>query len=481
MSLNSLWILILGLLWAPTTLLAANDAKMPNHVSPPTEPLSTQFKVSVDGKDVPVYLARVVALSPERRGPVHAWDLKDTTQVGFASIDISGKVQISVLCHDAVKSAKVLPSAADITPTISGRQVRFGVSKPGQLTLETNGDWLHSLHLFVNPIETDIPKPNDPNVIYFAPGIHEIDSMTVGSNKTVYLAPGAVVYGKPLGDGKGGPPIHGYGGPVFYLKGDSITLRGRGIIDGSRMLHRQGNILLAQGKNIHIEGVTLRDSSSWTFPVIDSDNVKIQNVKIFGWRGNSDGIDVCNSRHVDVRDCFMRTYDDLVVLKTPDPHAGPDSDITVVRCTLWNELAHALSIGAELRTPVHNILFTNCDIIHDKGREWDLRVYNCDSAEVKNITFADIRIEESRKLFSLWIGKAVWSNQAERGHIDEITFRHITSAAPARGEPFADLHGFDAAHAIHHVDFDNIVVAGRPMKSTDVKQNKFVAGVAVHP
>ncbi|HEY1685046.1 MAG TPA: glycosyl hydrolase family 28 protein [Tepidisphaeraceae bacterium] len=481
MTKNKLWISILCVFWALTPAFGVDDKNLQVRRAPTGEPLSAQFKVSVDGKSVPVYLARVVALSAERRGPVHAWDLKDTTEVGFASIDIAAKVEVAIDCPDEVKSAKVLPSVRGIVPAISGKRITFAVSQPGELVVDVNGDWLHSLHLFVNPIEKDVPKQGDPNVIYFGPGVHEIESMTVTSGKTVYLAPGAMVYGKALGDGKGGPPVHGYGGPIFWLKGDNITLRGRGIIDGSRMLHRQGNILVAQGKNIRVEGVTLRDSSSWTFPVIASDHVKIQNIKIFGWRGNSDGIDICNSRNVDVSDCFMRTYDDLVVIKTNDPKAGPATDIKVTHCVLWNELAHALSIGAELRAPVENVLFSDCDIVHDKGREWDLRVYNCDSAEVKNIVFDKIRIQEAQKLFSLWIGKAVWSNQAERGHIDDITFRNIESVTPSKHTPFAELRGFDAQHAIHDVKFENVVVGGKAMRANDVKENKFVSGVSVKP
>jgi polygalacturonase len=123
----------------------------------------------------------------------------------------------------------------------------------------------------------------------------------------------------------------------------------------------------AQGKNITIEGVVLRDSAGWTLPVAKADGVQIRNLKIFGWRGNSDGIDICNSRNVEVSDCFLRTFDDLVVIKTNDKNGGPTSNIVVKHCVLWNEFAHALSLGAELRTPVENVSFSDCDVIHDKG------------------------------------------------------------------------------------------------------------------
>lgn len=47
--------------------------------------------------------------------------------------------------------------------------------------------------MFVNGPEQNIPDPNDPNVIFYGPGIHEITHVEVGDNKTVYVAGGAVV------------------------------------------------------------------------------------------------------------------------------------------------------------------------------------------------------------------------------------------------------------------------------------------------
>ena len=48
-----------------------------------------------------------------------------------------------------------------------------------------------------------------------------------------------------------------------------------------------------------------------------------------GRRGNSDGIDIVNSRKVDVDGCYLRTMDDLVVIKTGDKKDGESSDIAV--------------------------------------------------------------------------------------------------------------------------------------------------------
>ena len=117
-------------------------------------------------------------------------------------------------------------------------------------------------------------------------------------------------------------------------------------------------------------------------------------------------------------------------------------------------------------------------MIHDKGREWTLRVYHCDSARIRNVRFENLRIEESPRLFSLWIGKAVWTRDDVRGHIDDVAFRHIRAVA----EPLrVELKGFDETHRIENVLFDDVVVNGQPLKVSDVKSNAFVSKVEVRP
>jgi hypothetical protein len=148
---------------------------------------------------------------------------------------------------------------------------------------------------------------------------------------------------------------------------------------------------------------------------------------------------------------------------------------------LWNEFAHALSLGAELREPINQVRFSDCDVIHDKGREWLLRVYNCDSSAVKDVVFDGIRIEEARRLMSVWIGKAMWSVQPERGQVDGVVFQNITSARPERSDPLGDLVGFDASHLVQNVEFRNVVVGGKPLAPADVRQNAFARNVVVSP
>ena len=184
---------------------------------------------------------------------------------------------------------------------------------------------------------------------------------------------------------------------------------GRGILDGGMCpVHSRNLLFVEASSDVLVEGIVLSDSPTWTMPIRRSERVEVRNVKVFGHRPNSDGIDICNSRDVKVEGCFLRTLDDLVVVKT-DKGQGEVTGVRVSGCVLWNQVAHALSIGAELRENVSDVAFEDCDVIHDMGREWTLRIYHCDDAVISDVRFERIRIEESRRLMSLWIGKAVWS------------------------------------------------------------------------
>jgi hypothetical protein len=439
--------------------------------APADEPLSADFKVSINGTDAPVYLAAVATADPKLRSKIGSPDnsvLRDHTS--FVSFDMAESVTVTVTCPQAVESVKLLPTSSGIAPVVAGNRVTFTIPKPQPLEMEINGDWVHGLQVFANPMETHAPDPNDPNVIYFGPGVHHIEDLKVGSGKTVYVAGGAVVYGQAN--------QAAHGGAVISLEGDNIVLRGRGVIDGSLCPRHTRNLIAITGTNVLLEGVVLRDSSTWTVPIRHSADVTVDNLKLFGYRGNSDGIDICNSRNVTVERSYLRTMDDLIVVKTPDRDGGESRDIAARQCVLWNELAHALSIGAELRANVENVHFSDCDVIHDKGREWLLRVYHCDDADIHNVDFDNIRIEESRRLISLWIGKAIWSRDAERGHIKNVTFKNIRAVGP---NPSVDLKGYDSGHAVRGVRFDKVVINGKPLKLDEVNRSAFVQDVRVRP
>jgi len=439
---------------------------------PPDEPASADFKVEVDWHPVSVATAHVAPADDALR-----WKAMDDKAhsgdyfaiASFASFDMRQPVKVvRVTFRDEVKQAKILPSSYSLTPRIAGKEITFSLDRPANLTIEVNGDAISSLHLFANPWETNVPDAKDSNTIFFGPGVHEAaNTIQVRSGQTLYLAGGAILRGV------------GGGGPVIEMNGDHVALRGRGIIDGSHCpLHTRNLLSIRGATNAIVEGVILRDSSTWNVPMRRSRGVTIANVKVFGCRANSDGFDICNSTDVTVEGCFLRTLDDLIVVKT-DRGQGPAKHVLVRSCVLWNQVAHALSVGAELREDVDDVLFTDCDVIHDIGREWTLRIYHCDAATISNVRFENIRVEESRRLISLWINQAIWSRDAERGHIREVAFRDIR--AHTASPPNVRLEGFDAGHRIDNVRFDHVTINGHALTPEGVWTNGFTQQISVSP
>ena len=440
--------------------------------APEGEVLSTKFKVSVNGNNVPVYNARICTEDIQGRHAAGIVAQADTSYdiTGFASFDLKkGPAKVTVSVEEHIYTAKILPTSFGIKSTIRDNTISFEVTKPQHITIEINGDHIRSLHLFVNPEETDIPDPNDPDVIYFGPGIHEITSVSViGDNKTVYIAGGAVVRGiLSEAERTGRRPAS------FVLRGKNITFRGRGIFDMGmvpRALGRQTMSVTADG--FKLEGVVLCNSSTWTVSLRDCNNVHIDNMKLFGHRANSDGIDINSSLDVLIENCFLRTWDDLIVVKTLRGSNQDAGRIHVRNCVLYNEIAHALSIGAELTRDVEDVLFEDCDIIGDHGREWTLRIYHTDAALIKNVRFENIRIEESVRFASLWINTAVWTTDTIRGRIEDVVFRNITvnnSGYPLHKE--FEFLGYDADHAIRNVLIENVVINGRKVTQEDITRN----------
>lgn len=457
--------------------------------------LSNNYILTVEGKSVPLYKAKVPAVAPI---PRLTGSRSEYGIASFGTFDMRQNVSITVTYPEPVTSVKILPTSFGIKTNIDGNKITFDLDEPKHLTVEVNGDWHESLHIFANPFEENIPDPNDPNVIYFGPGVHEVVNLNIADSTTVYIAGGAYIKGSMDPDEEPGQVgLRTMLQPTFKLNGKHITFRGRGIIEQGDIPRpkRRYSVMIHDSEDVTLEGVIFIDPSRWTVPIKRSNNIHVDNIKIIGWRGNSDGVDISSSQEVLVENCFMRTLDDLVVVKSRTGQ-GASKNIRTRKCVLWNELAHALSIGAELRENVSNVIFEDCDIIHDVGRETALRIYHCDDALVSNITFQDIRIEEARRLISCWIGKTRWTKTNDRGNIRNIVFKDITAiSAPIdttltgfqdgvdwkpyliRDHASMELIGYDQEHKIKGITFNNVILDGEKIEAHQVTMNEFVEDV----
>lgn len=128
----------------------------------------------------------------------HIWNANtQPTTTPITYFDFEGRVRLEITMPglpSQVESAQVLPLACGIVPEVKDGTVSFLIDKPGQYTVVFNENVNKALHIFANPLEENVPDPNDPNVFYISPGEWTMDAIVLEDNQTLYLSGGAVLH-----------------------------------------------------------------------------------------------------------------------------------------------------------------------------------------------------------------------------------------------------------------------------------------------
>lgn len=343
------------------------------------------------------------------------------TKIGaFLSFGMTGPVEVKVKLASAPKNVVVRPLSAGINPEIDGDTLRFQLPRPMNLSVEINGDLNNPLLIFANPMLPNPPDRNDPKVKYFAAGkIHDAGEILLGDGETLYLEGGAVVRGEVRARGA-----------------RNVSVRGAGILDASQRKHKINMLVLRECHDAVIENIILLDPLGWTMHISGSQNIRISNTRVVGWRANSDGLDIEYSSKVQVDACFWRTNDDCIAIKAIYPpgvqnipfeeminpetlggHQVPRiegdamGDITISNCVLWNDSGgQGFEIGFELRVDtIRGITFRNSDIIHVVGGG-AFTIHNGDRAKIENVLIEDIRVENTDRLIDFHVGISIYSD-----------------------------------------------------------------------
>ncbi|KAF3341015.1 putative polygalacturonase [Carex littledalei] len=225
-------------------------------------------------------------------------------------------------------------------------------------------------------------------------------SFNLTSNFTLFLEEGACILGsqdpqdwpliEPLPSyGRGrerlGPRhislIHGNGLTDVVITGNNGSIDGQGRIWwelwwNKTLNYTRGHLVeIMNSNNILISNLTFLNSPFWTIHPVYCSNVVIRNMTILAPLNspNTDGIDPDSSTNVCIEDCYIKSGDDLVAIKSGWDHYGikaarPSSNITIQRVTGTTPTCSGIGIGSEMSGGVSNILIR------------DIYVYNSSSA-----------------------------------------------------------------------------------------------------
>lgn len=424
------------------------------------------------------YTVRVRTLGGEWKDlyeyKVHV-DMDKVQEASMVQFDMGSPVEVMVKKNNGtIREVDIRPLNNKVEYTQMRNAIFFTLERPQYLSVEFNGDRLHNLHLFANPLETETYTEARKGVMYFGPGIHKPDDLPnnqirIPSNTTVYLAPGAVIKAKLLVD-----------------KAENVRIIGRGILD-----HPIRGIEVTDSKNVLIEGVTVVNPDHYTVFGGGTTKLTVKNLKAFSCKGWSDGIDLMCCRNVVVDNVFLRNSDDCIAIYNHRWNWwGGSSDITVQNSVLWADIAHPINMGGHgdpdslTGEVLENVTVRNIDILeHDEDDPLYQGSMNIDCGDkniVRNVLFEDIRVEsiQEGRLFCLKVLYNPKYNKAPGNSIEEITFRNITYDGV--GENPSLIKGIDENHSVRNITFENVVINGKRMK--DVNEfitNEFIKDIKV--
>ena len=361
--------------------------------------------------------------------------------------DFSGEVEVSVTYNQgAIATAQVRPLSYGIEHKIDGNSITFTLNQPRNLSVEVNGDIFHNLHLFANPIDNYKPDMNDPDLIYFGPGVHPINrgELRVPSGKTVYLAGGAVLMGR-----------------LHVDRAEHVKILGRGMVSYTV---KQG-IKISNSKNVYVEGVFATQCSTG-----GSDQVTIRNVKSISYYGWGDGMNVFASNNVLHDGVFCRNSDDCTtVYGTRLGYKGACKNITMQHSVLWADVAHPIFIGihgnADEPETLENLNYIDIDILDHRETQIDyqgcLAINAGDNNLIRNVRFENIRIENFRKgqLVNLRIFYNHKYCQAPGQGIENVLFKDISYTG--ENSEISVIAGYDESRKVKNIRFENLKINGQ--------------------
>lgn len=430
-----------------------NTPAIITYAAPPGLETSTDFTVRVNGTNV----------WTERVGN------RGIESLNVASFSCAGPQTIKVTASSNIKKYSIRPKSRNIQARVRGNELTFRISTPQKLYIEI--DSLPHLAIFANPPEDKLPDANDSNLVYFGPGTYTPGVINLKTNQTVYIAGGAVVNANVRGNN-----LH------------DVKIIGRGILNG--------NIQIGNSTNLKVEGIFIRSIRGWTNTLINCRHSSYRNVKVFSYQSvwGIDGINPVSCKDFVIDDCFIRTKDDCIAVKSMEQFGGyTASDINTDSISVTNNVlvgwshADGFTMGFELQGgTVQNILVKNCDILmaSGQGRTGGHSGFSivCDGpSTVQNIHFEDIRVEDQIEYKNLEIIGTEGRRYGTKGpgHIKGVYLKNIYWANADKPFVIAGVPNY----LVEDVTFDNCYLNGKPLtgfKDADF-QVEFAKGIKFLP
>ncbi len=178
---------------------------------------------------------------------------------------------------------------------------------------------------------------------------------------------------------------------LYAVKADGLIIDGEGEINGQCKLvqmvgkeaDRPSLIRIFQSKDVIVRNITLRNPRMWTQVYSECENLLIDHLTVIAPPdvANLDGMDICDSRDVVIRDCDVSSEDDGICLKCYSS-AGLQN-ITVENNRILSFHANGIKLGTATVGPISHIVIRNNTVLYAKYG--GLCIESVDGAAVSDI------------------------------------------------------------------------------------------------
>lgn len=398
---------LLAAVFALTT--TAHAASRVQSAPVPAEMRSTAFTLTVNGQPVDV---------------AHA-----AASLEFASFDITGSVDIAITATDPdfwERGVDIQPWRLGLRPIRQGPTIRFRLAAPAKLSISRPGDFLnHAQMLFLFAGTPPPPPPTDPKVSIVPAGVHR-ESLNPKSGDTLYLAPGAYIFGSLN---------------LFNVQDIKVLGRGTIVYDGPQDPNSDEGwmqkpdwhcIGAVEAHNVEIDGLTcIVRSRTWSIQMKDSTGFVYDDLRVIGGNpgnANQDGMDWLGGGETVVNDAFLRTSDDVFAMQ------GNWDGYTEDDLIRPGHTVHDILIeNSELSTSISNVVRAG----------WPKKIYNSSNFTLRDSDILHAGIGACGQTFALL---GMWGAEGAQGDHSGFTFERLFLdnwySLVQMEQEYPGLHGF---------------------------------------
>ncbi|MBF6979336.1 glycoside hydrolase family 28 protein [Aerococcaceae bacterium zg-BR22] len=245
-------------------------------------------------------------------------------------------------------------------------------------------------------------------------GKFKVTSLELKSNIEFYISPGATLFFEtnsfdyPVVNARWeGVDREVHRSLLYAEHAENISVIGTGTIEGNGhdwwkvfrekapelKYPRPTTICFNQCDKVKIEGITIKNSPSWTVHPLKSNNVSVNGVSIINPNNspNTDGINPESCKNVRISNCYIDVGDDCIAIKAGTEGASqriPCENITIENCNMLH--GHGgIVIGSEMSGDVKNVVVSNC-VFNQTDRGIRLKTRRGRGGTIKNIIFNNI-------------------------------------------------------------------------------------------